>query len=157
MDVFQAWALGHWVTFAAASLLAINFILAWAASRKFLVFGALGLICFWLMTIAIVMLLRDKNAAFWRFAIDTGAVFLFYRLAERDAKTGERHDWAALICFCYVWLVIIDARTLIFGNNNSNFFIAMSNVVFVLKALFNIAPSVATLLGNDRFLIAKKN
>lgn len=157
MDAFQAWVLGHWVTFAAASLLAINFILAAAANRKFLVFGALALICFWLMTIAIVMLLRDKNAAVSRLVIDIGAVFLFYRLADRDAKTGERHDWAALICFCYVWLAIMDIRTLIVGNSQSNFLIAMSNVVFVLKALFNIAPSVATLLGNDRFLIAKRD
>lgn len=155
MDDFQAWALGHWVTLGAATLLTINIFLAAAANKKFLVFGAIGLLCFWLMTIAVVMLTRDKNATAWRLIIDVAAVCFFYRLAERDRKTGERHDWAALICFCYIWLAMIDVKSLVFGVGHSNFFVAMSNVIFVLKALVNMTPSIATMLGHDRVLIAK--
>ncbi len=106
------------------------------------------------MTLCIVMLLRDKDAAVFRSVIDFGAVLLFYRLAERDKKTGERHDWAALICFCYGWLLIFDLKFLIFGSENSLFLRATSNVIFYFKILVNFVPSAGQLLGFKRILIA---
>lgn len=154
MDGFQAWALSHWITFSAAALLAINVVLALASQRRFVIFGAVALLCFWVMTIAIVLLMRDKDSTGWRLIIDLAATLLFYRLAERDRRTGERHDWAALICFCYVWLIFIDLRTLLLGNPSGNFFVAMSNVIFVVKILVNLAPSISTIAGGKPILIA---
>mgnify|MGYP001596760635 FL=1 len=106
------------------------------------------------MTIAIVLLMRDKDSAGWRLIIDLAATLLFYRLAERDVRTGERHDWAALICFCYVWLILVDLRMLAFGNPQGNFFIAMSNVIFVVKILVNMVPAISILTGSKPILIA---
>nr|WP_281722634.1 hypothetical protein [Nitrosomonas nitrosa] len=154
LDDFQASALSNWVTISAASLLLVNLIAALFTQNRSLVIGAIALLCFWIMSIAVVLLLRDKDAAIWRLVIDSGAVLLFYKLAERDKVTLERHDWAALICFCYVWLAIFDLKFLLFGGENSLFLRAISNVIFYFKILVNFVPSAATILGFKRVLIA---
>ena len=146
MDDFHHWVLSHWVTLAAAQSLLLNLILALLTKRRQLVFGAIGLLCAWLSTIASLMLLKDLDGIWARLVIDILAVAFFYRVAERDLRSGERHDWAALICIFYVFLLGSNLYALIFPNEHPNLLIAVSNVIFWLKIMANSAPSLFLLL-----------
>lgn len=153
MDQFQQWVATHWITVGACGLLLVNLIIAYFSSNRRLICGAVALFCFWGMSIGVVMLARDKDVQFLSLLIDSAAVLFFYRLAERHAVTGERHDWAGLISICYAWLVIFDVQRIIFGNLYPGLYIMISNIVFVTKIIINLAPSIGLLIGNRRILI----
>lgn len=146
MDEFQSWVISHWITAAALAGLLLNLSLAIPARRTQIQFGAIALLCSWVATIGSVLLLRDEVANWARLVIDILAMVFFYRLSERDQRTGERHDWAAFICFAYFWLAVVDILKSVGVGGGGTAYIATSNVIFVLKLLANMLPAISIIL-----------
>ena len=115
--------------------------------------GAAGLLCFWSMAIGAIVFLRDQYVPVVQLFIDCFAVAFFYRLAERDNITNERHDWAGLICIIYVALVLIDVRGFFVDFSGEIAGIVTANILFVLTVVINLAPSVALTILHRRILI----
>lgn len=156
MDEFQIWLATRAITISSFALLAINFLIAVATRVTRLIYGAAMLLLTWLATICSLMILRDADGEVARIIIDLSACAVFYRLAERDKITGDRHDWAAITCFCYVFLVLFSVADLTLKFQNKNTLIASSNVLFYLKIAINAAPSLSLLLLGKRLLIESK-
>jgi hypothetical protein len=118
--------------------------------------GAMGLFALWGMMIGATLLARGGDLAIVRLLIDLVGIALFYRIAERDHVTGERHDWAALIVLAYLWLSILSARQVFFSEYLSRGFRISQNLTFFVTIAVNLLPSIFILLRKKPLLISVK-
>lgn len=156
MSEFEHWIVTHWITIVAGGLLLANLLTATFTHDRYIFIGATGLLLFWAMTVAFVMLFEEIESAWPRFLIDAGAVAFFYRLSERN-RNGDRHDWAALICFAYIWLCVMDFYSAWSRQNDVAGFVAASNVIFVAKIFFNAIPAICILISREPLLVARQS
>lgn len=141
----------------ALALLTTNGLIAWRSGHWQIQIGASILFFQWLLSICFVLLLRDYDPYFIWFLVHLISCVAFYRAAERDPKSGIRHDWAALIAILMFSLMLIDLNRVIIGNSVVNIYIGISNVIFFFSILLSAAPSIGIILVNRAILMHSRD
>lgn len=138
---FKTWVS---LSFFCAQLLVFCVSLLAGNARIFL--GGVYLNLVWVVSVASTQLIGDMDPYYFWLPLDASGAIVFYRLAERDAKTGKREDWAAFICFAFIAMIFVSIQRILFGDNHAQLYLGTLNIITALTLIIFLTAGFGAVL-----------